>query len=266
VNEPVPQAAVWGQAGAYGEVEGEDGGWRLALSPGVRRLVGLILVLGLLSVAGEGAWAGATISAARERAREISQLNLAVARFNPVVARHNAAVASEQQADSQVTKASQVLTDAHDALLATLNSPAANSNNCATVSCFNVTSLPDVKGFAAFERAMRGATIPAGSAAIAKRLVKEAAGSEQDYLEITVATSFTSIENEATAAEKVGGQFDNDYDALLASLGNEVTTLGNEVTALDNAAATLNKEGAALSRQAAALNVTVKVLAAKRGS
>jgi hypothetical protein len=263
-DEPAPRAAAWRVAGA--DVEGEDGGWRLALSPGARRLVGLILVLGLLSVAGEGAWAGATISAARERAREISQLNLAAARFNPVVARHNAAVASEQQADSQVTKASQALTDAHDALIAALNSPAANSDNCATVSCFNTTSWPDVKGFAAFERALSGTTVPPGAAAIAKRLVKEAVGSEQDYREMTVATSFTSIEDEATAAEKVGGQFDNDYQALLTSLGNEVTTLGNEVTALDNAATTLNQEGAALRRQAAALNVAVNVPTAKPGS
>jgi len=269
-DKPAPQAAAWGQAGAYGEAsaygEAEDGSWRLALSPGARRLVGLILVLGLLSIAGEGAWAGATISAARERAREISQLNLAVARFTPVVARHNAAVASEQRAATQVTKASQVLTDAHDALVAALNSPAANANNCATVSCFDASAWPEVKGFAAFQRALSGTTIPAGSAAIAKRLVKEAAGSEQDYREMTVATSFTSIEAEATAAEKVGGQFDHDYDALLASLGNEVARLGNEVTALNNAAATLNREGAALRRQAATLNVTVNVPTAKPGA
>lgn len=263
-DEPAPPAAAWGQAGVYGE--GEEGGWRLALSPGARRLVGLILVLGLLTAAGEGAWAGVTISAARERAREISALNLAVARFNPVVVRHNAAVASEQQAASQVTKASQRLTDAHDALVAALNSPAANADNCATVSCFDASAWPEVKGFAAFERALRGTTVPAGSAAIAKRLAKEAVDSEQDYREMTVATSFASIEVEATAAEKVGGQFDNDYAALLASLGNEVTTLGNEVTALNNAATTLNQEGAALRRQAAALNVTVTVPTATPGS
>jgi hypothetical protein len=263
-DEPAPQAAEWGQPGAYGE--GKDGSWRLALSPGAKRLVGLILVLGLLTAAGEGAWAGATISAARERAREISQLNLAVARFNPVVARHNAAVVTEQQAASRVTKASQVLTDAHDALVAALNDPAANADNCATVSCFDASAWPEVKGFAAFERALSGTTVPPGSAAIAKRLDKEAVGSEEDYREMTVATSFISIEDEATAAEKVGGQFDNDYQALLASLGDEITTLGNEATALNNAAATLNQESASLRRQAAVLNVTINVRTANPGS
>jgi Domain of unknown function (DUF4389) len=261
-DEPAPQPAAWGQAGAYGQ----DGNWRLALSPGARRLVRLILVLGLLSAAGEGAWAGATISAARQRDREISQLNLAVARFNPVVTRHNAAVISEQQAASRVSKTSEVLSNAHDTLVAALNSPAANSNNCTTVSCFNATSWPCVKGFAAFGHTLGETAVPPGSAAIAKRLITETAGSEQYYREMTVATSFTGIEDEATAAEKVGGQFDSDYQSLITSLGNELTTLSNQAVTLNNAAATLNQQGAALSRQAAALNVPVSVRAANPGS
>lgn len=105
-------------------------------------------MLGLLTAAGEGAWAGATISAARQRDREISQLNVAVARFNPVVARHNAAVISEQQAATQVSKASEVLSNADTTLANVLTSPAADASNCATVSCFNATSWPVVQGFA----------------------------------------------------------------------------------------------------------------------
>src|SRR5579862_6356757 len=50
-DAPASQAAAWGQAGAYGEGEDGNGGWRLVLSPCARRLVGLVLVLGLLSVA-----------------------------------------------------------------------------------------------------------------------------------------------------------------------------------------------------------------------
>jgi hypothetical protein len=78
-------------------------------SSGAKRLVGLILALGLLTVAGEGAWVGATINAARQRDREISQLHTAVAQLNAVVARHNAVVAREQQAASQVANEAQVL-------------------------------------------------------------------------------------------------------------------------------------------------------------
>jgi hypothetical protein len=261
-DEPAPQAAGWPQTGAYGA----DGHWRLSLSPGARRLVGLTLVLGVLTAAGAGAWAGATISAARQRMREISQLNLAVARFNPVVARHNAAVIGEQQAVRQVIKASGVLSNADDKLDAALNSPAANSTNCATVSCFDATSWPDVNGFAAFGRTLRETPVPPGSAAIAKRLVTDTAANEENWREQTMATSFTSIENEATAGEKVGGQFDRDYQALITSLGNELTALGNEAVTLNNAATTLNQQGAALIRQAEALNVTISVRTANPGS
>jgi len=257
-DEPAPPAA----AGGYGQ----DGSWRLALSPGARRLVGLILVLGLLAAAGEGAWAGATISAIRQRDREISQLNLAVARFNPVVARHNAAVVSEQQATGRVSRTTDVLSDAHGTLVAVLNSPAADPNNCATVGCFNATSWPDVHGFATFGRILRETPVPPGAAAIEKQLIADTAATEEDWREQTVATSFASIETEATAAEKVGGQFDNDYQKLITSLSNELATLGNQAWTLENAATTLNREGAALLRQAAALNVKISVRTANPGS
>jgi hypothetical protein len=269
-DEAAPPAATWEQAGAYGPDgaygHGEDGGRRLVLSPGARRLVGLILVLGLLTAAGAGAGAGVKISAIRQRDREISQLNLAVARFNLVVARHNTAVVSEQQAASQVNKASDVLTSAHDALLTAMNSQLAKADNCDTVGCLNAIFGPCAKSLSAFERALRGTTVPPGSAAIAKRLVKETVGSEQAYREMATAASFGEIEYEATGAEKVGGQFDSDYKALLTSFGSAISTLGNQVTALDNAATTLNREGAVLSRQAEALHVTVSVRAAKPGS
>lgn len=251
-GHPAPEAGAPGQAAS----------WHLALSPSAKRLVGLILVLGLLTAAGEGAWAGATINAARQRDREISQLNAAVLRFNAVVARHNATVAREQQAASQAGNDAEVLRGAHDTLVDALNSPSADSSNCSTVNCFNVTSVPDVDAFAAFGRTLRATPVPPGSAAIAKRLIAETAGSEQDYKEITQAASFTSIGNIATDAEKVGGRFDNDYSALMTSLNNEVTTLSNEAATLNNAATTLNHEAAALKRRAAALNVTVSVRAA----
>ncbi len=74
-----------------------------------------------------------------------------------------------------------------------------------------------MKGFAAFGHTLGETAVPPGSAAIAKRLITETAGSEQYYREMTVATSFTGIEDEATAAEKVGGQFDSDYQGSLIS-------------------------------------------------
>jgi hypothetical protein len=233
--------------------------WQLALSPGAKRLVGLILVLGLLTAAGEGAWAGATINAARQRDREISQLNTAVTQFNAVVARHNAAVTQEQHALSQVGNDQDVLSGAHKTFVHALNSPSADSSICTTVNCFNVAAKPVADAFAAFGRTLRATPIPSGSAAIAKRLATDTAGSEQNWIESTQATSFTSLENIATAGEKIGGRFDNDYSALMTSLGNESSTLNDEAATLNNAATILNHEAAALKRQAAALNVTVSV-------
>jgi len=253
-------------APGYGAPEagasGQAASWQLALSSGAKRLVGLILALGLLTAAGEGARVGATINAARQRDAEISQFHTAVAQFNAVVGRHNAAVAREQQAASQVGNEDDVLSSAYDTLYNALNSPSADSSNCTTVNCFSVTSVPDVDAFAAFGRTLRATPVPPGSAAIAKRLIADTAGSEQDYKEMTQATSFTSIVNIATAAEKDGGRFDNDYSALITSLGNDGAAFSLEAMTLNNAATTLNHKAAALDRRAAALNVTVSVRAA----
>ena len=248
-----------GQPAAVGTAPGPVVSWALVLSPGAKRLVGLILVLGLLTAAGQGAWTGTRINAARQRAREITQLNTEAGQFNAAVARHNAAVAAEQQAASQVGNAADTLSTANETLNGVLNGPAANADNCATVSCFNETALPVANGFAAFGRTLRAISIPPGSAAIAKRLAADNTANEQDWMEISQATSFGSIEDIATAAEKVGGQWDNDYPALMKSLDNQATALSDQSATLSSAATTLNREGAVLNQRAAALNVTVSV-------
>lgn len=253
-GRPAPETGASGQAAS----------WQLAVSPGAKRLVGLILVLGLLTAAGEGAWAGATISAAMQRAREISQLNTAVTQFNAVVARHNAAVTQEQQALGQVGNDKDVMSGAHKTFVHALNSPSADSSNCTTVNCFNVTAKPVADAFAKFGRTLRATPIPPGSAAIAKRLATDTAGNEQNWMKSTQAASFTSIVNIAAAGEKVGGRFDDDYSALMTSLDNEFSTLNDQAKTLNNAATTLNHEAAALHRRAAALNVTVNVRTANR--
>src|ERR1700761_6984073 len=246
-NSPAPEASASGLAK----------NWQPVLSSGAKRLGGLILVLGLLTAAGEGAWAGTTINAIRQRDREISQLNTAITQFNAVVVRHNAAVVREQQAAHQVINATEMLSGAHNALAAALNGPTTDANNCSTVSCFNATAVPVVNAFAAFGRTLRTTSVPTGSAAIMKRLITDTAGNEQNWTEITQADSLTSIVNIATATEKVGGQFDSDYAAVIKSLGNESTTLNNEAATLNNEAATLNNEAEVLKRRGAALNVTV---------
>jgi hypothetical protein len=219
-------------------------------------------VLGVLTAAGAGAWTGLTIHAIRQRNAEISQLRTDVARFNPVVARHNAAVARVLQADSEEENATVRVHDAYNTLVRALIGPGTDSSNCTTVSCFDATSLPDVKAYSAFGRILRATPIPPGSAAIAKRLTAETASSERDSIEETTADSFGSGATFDAAAETVGDELDNDYAALEASLTNESVTFAVEANTLNNAATTLNNQAAALKRRAAALNVTVSVRAA----
>jgi hypothetical protein len=250
----------WGpEAGAYAK----DASSRLALSPGAKRLVGVILVVGLLIVAGGGTWAGATISAAIQRDRDISQLHTDVARFNAVVAQHNAAVVRVRQATSLLRKASQTLKSAHDTLLSALDSPAANSDECATVDCFNVTSQPVAEGFAAFGNTLYGIHVPPASAALERRLAASTVSTEQQWVGMTEATSLDDIEREATAAEKTG--FDSDYAALSASLDDDLTPLDDQNVALGSAATTLNRQGAALRQRASALNVLISAQTAAGG-
>jgi hypothetical protein len=245
--------------GAPAVAAGPEPSWQLVLLPSARRLVGLILALGLLAAFGAGFATGTAINDAVTRNREINQLKVDITQHNAAVARYDTAAARQQQAASEVSNAIERVSAANQTLDAALNSPASNSANCSTVSCFNVTALPVANAFAAFGRTLHATPIPPGAAAIAKRLSTDTAANQQDWMEITTATSFTSIENIATAAETVGGHFDNDYPALVKALSLEATTLDNEATTLDGQAAALNQGAAALNRQAAALNVAVSV-------
>ena len=252
-----PPVSGYGAAAAV--APGQDVSWQLVLLPGARRVVRLILVLGLLAVFGEGFVIGTTINAAVTRDREINQLNAEITQHNAAVARLDAAVARQQQAFRQASNALTQVSDAHDSLASVLNSPAADSTNCATVTCFDTTSVPVANAFAAFGRTLRATAVPPASAAVAKRLSTDTAGNEKDWKELTQATSFTSIEEIATAAETVGGRYDNDYQALVQSLGQVQSTLENQAATLDSQATALNNQAANLNRRAVTLNAAVNV-------
>jgi hypothetical protein len=242
---------------------GPDANWRLVLIPGAKRLVGAMLVLGLLIVAGGAAWDAAMIRAARERAREISQLDADVARFDATVARHNAAVTAEQLAASQVSNASTVLGSAH---ATALGDPASDASQCGTISCFSAASRADAADFAAFGRTLKATPVPPGAAALAKRLFADTTGLEQNDAEVEAATSFDSIVTIETAGEKVAGHWDSDYADLMAAIDIKSRALGSEALQLNTAATTLTKQGAALERRAAALNVPINLRTANPGS
>ena len=225
-------------------------GWQLILAPGAKRLVGLILVLGLLTVVGAGVSAGAAINSAIQRDREINQLNAAIAA-------HNNAVASAQQDTAQVGAATTRLKAAHAKLGSALNDDGTSA--CATITCFDASNVADAHATAAFGRAVRAISLPAGATAAANKLVTTVTADEAAWMYMSRAVSFTDGVNRATRAESAGKQVDQSYSAL-------VTLLTQEATELKRKAAALDQDAATLYRRAAALNVPVTVFTSRAPS
>jgi hypothetical protein len=242
-------------AGAYGQ----DVPWQLVLSAGARRLVRVILAFGLLLMAGEGFGVGVVVNAAIVRDREINQLNTEIAQHNAAVARLNAEITREQEASGQVHNAITAVSGAYHTLNSAINNSVSQANACATITCFDAAAVPAANGLTAFGRALHAVSIPAGSSAIANRLVADSNSTAQGWTNMSHAASFTDYENDATSAESTGGKFDNDYAALQKSLDQVESTLQNQAASLDSQALTLNNGDAALIRRGAQLNVSVKV-------
>jgi hypothetical protein len=202
----------------------------------------LILVVGFLTLAGEGAAAGAVTAAAVHRQNEIHQLDAAVAR-------HNGAVAREQQAAAQVTRAGDEVTSENGTLSDLLNSYADKANACVTLTCFDADTQTAADDFEKFGRVLRAVAVPAGAAAIAKnKLMADVDTNEKDLRFVAEAVSYTEFLDRSTPAENAANGFDKDYSALVKSLNQEVTALSRQ-------AATLNREASQLNDRAMTLGV-----------
>jgi hypothetical protein len=215
--------------------------WELVLSSGAKRLVGLFIALGLLTVAAEGTAAGAVIVSIRQH-------DIAVNQLNADVARHNNAVAQEQETAGQVSDALSRLTAANATFDSKMNAAVDESDSsCLTVSCFDSADA-NVAGYhAAFGRALRAISFPTGVTVAAKRLVTATAASEQAWTNMSQAVSFTDGIAKAKHAEKVGKQFDGAYSALVKALKQEGAALNQQAAALDEEAAALDRRGAELN-------------------
>jgi hypothetical protein len=115
---------------------------------------------------------------------------------------------------------------------------------------------------AAFGRTLYSTAIPSASAALAQRLAADNMAIERVWVAMTKDTSLGGVGSDAKAAEKIGGQFDSDVQALTTSLDDDLTPLVNQSFALDRAATALNRQGAALRQRASVLNVLISVLTA----
>ena len=249
-----PAAPPPGQQAVPGDAR--DAGWQLVLSSGAKRLVVLILALGLLPV---GAQVALRIAAAHQRATDISRLDADVTRYNLAVGRHDAAVSRQQAAASGIANAGTALSTAHSTFSSVLDSPATDSSACSTVSCFDATSVPVANGLAAYGRSVRAISVPPGSAGARKQLMTAIADDEKDWTEASQASSFDAGINADTAAEKDGGRVDNGFSLLMQSLNAESGALDVQAGNLDNAAKPLIHQGTALGQRAAALGVRVSL-------
>lgn len=220
-------------------------GWHSVLSSGARRLVVLILALGLLTVAGAGVAAGAVVYSARHREVAIGQLNAALTR-------HNNAVAREQHATAQLRSSTAQITSAHVTLESAMNTIVGGSKACLTLSCFAAAAVHAAGANDAFVRTLRGISFPAGAGPVVKKFVEDGTANGQAWMYMSHAGSLTDYGNRAGRAEKSGHAFDGDYSAL-------ITSLNQAGAALDEEAAALNSQAAALQRRGKALNVPVRL-------
>lgn len=219
---------------------GQHTSWQLVLSAGARRLVGLIFVLGLLTVVGGGIAAGVAIPAATQQNNEINQVNAAIAQ-------NNYAIDQNQRAIGQVDNALAQVTSAHAKLASELEAFVSRTNACSTLSCIDAAAEKAAGALAVFGSRLHAVPFPAGAAAVARKLDSDATLSKQAWMELGHAASFADYANVATRAEKVGSEFDNDYSTLTASLSKLRAMLSQR-------AASLNRRAASLNRQAASLN------------
>jgi hypothetical protein len=222
------------------ETPSQPASWQMVLPPGAKRLVGLILVLGLAMSVGAGIWAGSVISSARQRSNEISHLNAAIAE-------NNNAIDQNKRAVDQVNSALAQITSAHTKLGSQMNLVVKATEACSSLSCVNAAAVNAAGVVAGFGLRLHAVAVPAASAAAASKLVPDVTRLKQAWMRMGHSASFANYENRAGRAEKAGSQFDHDYQALTAAL----TRLG---AALNRQAALLNQRATSLNRQAAALN------------
>jgi hypothetical protein len=222
------------------ETPSQSANWQMVLPVGAKRLVGLILVLGIATSVGAGVWAGSVISSARQRSNEISHLNAAIDE-------NNNAIDQNQKAVDQVNSARAQIISAHTKLGSQMNLVVKATGACSSLSCVNAAALNAAGVVAGFGRRLHAVAIPTASAASASKLIPDVTRLKLAWMRMGHSASFTDYENRAGRAEKAGSQFDHDYQAVTASL----TRLG---AALNRQAALLNQRATSLNRQAAALS------------
>lgn len=229
------------------------------ISRGAKRVVTLILVLGMVTAAAAGAVGGICIRSAIARQRAISRLNAEVAEYNAAVARHDSALATAQRALARANTAGTEMSRAQGALNRVLDATGKRMNSCSSAGCFDSLNVSNARAAAAFGRSMRAASIPRGASALIRRLAAETATYQKSWAYMSHATSLTDVQKRARISEETESQFYAADNALAQWLKRRADALQRREAALDQQAATLNRSGVALRVRSATLGVQAEI-------
>lgn len=233
------------------------------ISRGAQRIVTLILVLGMLTVAAAGSLAGVAVRAAIARQRAISRLDVQVTAHNAAVVRHDSVLSEVQRALARVSTAGTEMSKAQGALNRALNATNDKVDSCASASCFSSLNVTNARATAAFGRKMGATSMPAGASALARRLASGTTAYRKSWIYMSRATSLTDVEKRARTSETTESRFYREDNALARWLKNRAGTLQWQETVLDRRATTLDRSGDALRRRSTTLGVQVAVRTAQ---
>jgi hypothetical protein len=195
--------SVYGAPGGYGVPGGYGPGhtvfqpasWQLILTSGARRLVVLVLVLGVLTYVVDGVRFGTSTERAIQRAQNISTTNNAINELN---SSYDTLTGKMNQWQAAVTACDQNLT-------------------CVTKADGNAAGY-----FTAFGSSVRATPVLSGATAAASQVYSDANQVAREYTELSQATSVA--EYQATfnhiGLQQTLNRFDTDFNALGTALNN----------------------------------------------
>lgn len=228
-----------------------------------RRVVTLLLILGILTVAAGGTFGGIWIRAAIARHRIVSRFDAQVAAHNAAVGRHESALSEAERALAQAGAAGTGMSRAQKALNQALEATGKRMNSCSSARCFDSLNVTNARAAAVFGRTMGAVSVPAGASALARRLAAETADYQKSWTYMSHSTSLADVEERARLSEETERQFYAADNALAQWLKTEAAGLRREETALDRQAGTLNQSGDVLRRRGEALGIQAGIRTAR---
>jgi hypothetical protein len=198
-GQPASGVAGYGQPAAYqpgfgpqgypvaGRWPAGDQAWRLVLSSGAKRLVGLFLVLGALLIVAYAVVIGVATS-------NSNTANTALSVQNSYASLNTA--------------------------LTTFQTKTTACNG--TLSCVTAQDTKAARAFGAFAQAMRGIAMPNGpAAAAANAVIADSTGAQGDLTQLATSTSISQYQQTVlrTGLEQRLNKFDTDYQNLGKALG-----------------------------------------------